>query len=463
MKSQVFYHGDSYEHEKPGINMLLEAAPEENYLFLASIYGANNKITNREIDVLLLCPKGIFAIELKDWFGTIKEELNINSRKVTLTSTSTNFRSEDNPVHKAAGQKKKIFGHIRNNLDRLMDRDLLNKLNIDGGVKGAVFFTHTGLDFKVKETGDIIIITPDNPGVIWEERFTRDIFAEEDLLKIQKIFGKGRPSGGEVKFFNKGDIIDGYQIEKLLYDGEYRIYKAKNDMLGQSYFLKAIRIDPGHSADIQELTKEIAYRDTRTKAKLKNEPYVLFSSTPPKVYESYIISITDWIEHKSLADLIKNNISFDKKKEICAKLVLAIECLHQKDVYHRNLNPANIIFDTNGHIKLINFDFAKLQGRPTVIDGLLGSDDKYRALELINFDSNVQVDYRTDLYSLGVILYQFFSGKKPFTKLSDKFKGLSISFSDVGDCEILKKALESLMATNPEERDQGFLILKKWI
>ena len=159
------------------------------------------------------------------------------------------------------------------------------------------------------------------------------------------------------------DRVNGYKIEELIFDGDdYHIYRARNELLEQRYFLKAMMIDPGDREHIQDITREMAQRDARVKAVLRQEPFVLFSSIPPFSFDPFVISVTDWVEHVTLAEKMERGMGTADKREIMKSLVAIVEAINRKKIVHRDLNPRNIIITDSGELKVMNFDYAKLKG-----------------------------------------------------------------------------------------------------
>ena len=141
----------------------------------------------------------------------------------------------------------------------------------------------------------------------------------------------------------------------------------------------------------------------------------------------YITSVLDWsteknlnpficmeyIEGKNLEELIKND--GDLKNKIISyaiKIAEALSYAHSNNVIHRDIKPSNIIITSDDNVKLTDFGIARAFDLTslTISDSFVGTPI-YMAPEQID---GSKVDCRVDLYSLGIILYEVYSGKKPF-------------------------------------------------
>ena len=128
---------------------------------------------------------------------------------------------------------------------------------------------------------------------------------------------------------------------------------------------------------------------------------------------SYIVE--EFIEGKSLRTLLQQNpgssLSADLAWPICLNIAGALEYAHSRGVIHYNLTPGSVLL--NGMVKLTNFGLADMtEGRPLLDGPLFLLEAPYLAPEQIQGQSP---DARTDLYALGVIIYEVFTGQLPFS------------------------------------------------
>ncbi len=132
----------------------------------------------------------------------------------------------------------------------------------------------------------------------------------------------------------------------------------------------------------------------------------------------------EFVEGRPLSELIpKNGFSLDRLLNIAVQLANAVAAAHKHGIVHRDLKPANVIVGPQDRVKVLDFGLAKL--RETVADGaetaLQGSDitGEGKILGTVAYMSPEQaegraVDARSDVFSLGVLLYEMASGERPF-------------------------------------------------
>jgi eukaryotic-like serine/threonine-protein kinase len=124
----------------------------------------------------------------------------------------------------------------------------------------------------------------------------------------------------------------------------------------------------------------------------------------------------EYIEGKSLRSVLQERapLSTEQALDFISQLAEAVSYLHKNGVFHRDLKPENILVDSAGKIHIVDFGIALLQGARRVtwqnLSDALGTPD-YMAPEQVQ---GKRGDARTDLYALGIILYEMLTGAVPF-------------------------------------------------
>ncbi|GAB4539565.1 MAG: hypothetical protein Fur002_04940 [Anaerolineales bacterium] len=239
--------------------------------------------------------------------------------------------------------------------------------------------------------------------------------------------------------------IRGYEIKDRAWTSRrYRAYLASQEghyparSLIKVYKVPAMQNPADAQKYVEDLGRELAaLRAVRDMGDVSSGGYknvvVGYDAFPlyrdERQIREYMV-VMEWVEGKNLLDIIKTRrLSLREKYQVAAQICRGILFAHSAGVVHRNLNLKNIIHDVNGVVKIVNFDFAKFIGGTPMstftIPGVLSEDTlkdylddfmkqlKYVAPEIRSGDglpSFHQANKETDLYALGVILFELFSG-----------------------------------------------------
>ena len=124
----------------------------------------------------------------------------------------------------------------------------------------------------------------------------------------------------------------------------------------------------------------------------------------------------EYIDGEDLASLIKRigYLSNEKALEIARQFAAGLAAAHEKGVLHRDLKPANIMIDIDGHgrVRITDFGLAVAAGDDTKEEAQIFGTPAYMAPEQF---AGKGATTRSDIYALGLILYEIYSGKKAFT------------------------------------------------
>ena len=173
-----------------------------------------------------------------------------------------------------------------------------------------------------------------------------------------------------------------------------------------------------------------------------------------KVQHPNIIRMKEYFEDDKyiyiVLEYIKNTRLDNYNEYIIAEIINTLEYIHSHGYIHGDLNINNILIDENNHIKIIDFGLSRLE-----------NEKESKILGDIQFCSPESIKYReitkkSDLWSLGIILYKFYSGKYPFEgsnikTLSPRILNKEIDFSIFKNSK-QKKQLKSLLNKNPIKR-----------
>ena len=215
-----------------------------------------------------------------------------------------------------------------------------------------------------------------------------------------------------------GDVVDGrYRIERRMGRGGFgAVYAAEHLGTGQSVALK-VRLaadDPDESVDIQRFARE-----ARITARLRHPNTVrVFDLGLTRVGAPYIAM--ELLSGPTLEHVLRERaadgvaLSQDESIDIALAVLASLSEAHGLGLVHRDLKPANLMFDTvdgANLIKLLDFGIARQSGSSLTASGASLGTPAYMSPEQCQA---LELDGRSDLYSLGVILFRCVTGQLPF-------------------------------------------------
>jgi serine/threonine protein kinase len=121
----------------------------------------------------------------------------------------------------------------------------------------------------------------------------------------------------------------------------------------------------------------------------------------------------EYVDGPSLSALIKENhrIPVQATLDLVTKVCDAIDFAHRKNIIHRDLKPGNILLSTDGEPKLADFGIARIDSSTMTQTGVILGTPSYMSPEQVKGKS---IDHRSDQFSLGIILYEMLTGRRPF-------------------------------------------------
>lgn len=201
--------------------------------------------------------------------------------------------------------------------------------------------------------------------------------------------------------FDKFEIIDCLKKDTLTC-----VYIANHTFLGKKIILKTLKTDELDDKSILERFK----REAKILAQLDHKNLIKvfdFGS-----YKNFVYISFEYFESKNLREVIKNNnLSLEDKRSLVIQLLMALNAAHKKNIVHRDIKPENILVNTNLHLKIADFGLALIsnENNLTQNSSIVGTPG-YMSPEQIRGEKSQQ----TDLFSLGIVIYELYTGKNPF-------------------------------------------------
>ena len=202
-------------------------------------------------------------------------------------------------------------------------------------------------------------------------------------------------------------LSDRYEIlSKIGAGGMSDVYKAKDHILSRFVAIKVLKSE--FSEDSSFVTKFRA--EAQSAAGLEHPNIVNIYDVGSEDGLYYIVM--EYVEGITLKTYIekKGQLSFKESASIAIQVARGIEAAHNKDIIHRDIKPQNIIISTEGKVKVTDFGIARAASANTISADVMGSVH-YASPEQAR---NGFVDGRSDIYSLGIVMFEMITGRVPF-------------------------------------------------
>ena len=217
------------------------------------------------------------------------------------------------------------------------------------------------------------------------------------------------PGGGPLL---PGSRVGKYEIERHLGRGGMGdVYLVKDTVINRKAALKTIREDNNlDSRQVIELRQRF-YREGQTAGALSHPNIVTVYDLGEALGMSYIVM--EFVEGQTLAQLMKKSrLSVAQIKHVVYHAAMGLDYAHKNGIFHRDVKPDNIMVSKTGTVKVMDFGIARLVESQLTQTGSVMGTPAYMSPEQVN---GHRIDQRSDVFSLGVILYELLTGKKPFT------------------------------------------------
>ncbi len=202
-------------------------------------------------------------------------------------------------------------------------------------------------------------------------------------------------------------VADRYEIlGKIGAGGMSDVYKAKDLTLGRFVAVKVLKTE--FSEDLNFVTKFRS--EAQSAAGLEHPNIVNIYDVGSEKGMHYIVM--EYVEGITLKTYIekKGQLAFKEAVSIAIQVGRGIEAAHAKGIIHRDIKPQNIIISTEGKVKVTDFGIARAASANTISSDVMGS---------VHYSSPEQarngfVDGKSDIYSLGIVMYEMVTGRVPF-------------------------------------------------
>src|SRR5260221_10220130 len=249
------------------------------------------------------------------------------------------------------------------------------------------------------------------------------------------------------------ELVSGYTVvHPIGQGGQATVYLAEREHDGLRVALKVL--DRRLRADA--IFRERFVREYKMLASLNNEHVARIYDQGFAGDQAYIAM--EFLPSGTLAARIHEGLSTRAALRLTLQIARALDAIHEKGIVHRDLKPSNILFRADGRPVIVDFGLAKDLGvnSTLTIAGKLLATPRYMSPEQC---LGKEVDTRSDLYSLGVVVYEMLSGKKIFHSANPaELVRLHINEPSPrlpGDLSVHQPFLDRLLAKAPGERFQS--------
>src|SRR5580698_371726 len=238
------------------------------------------------------------------------------------------------------------------------------------------------------------------------------------------------------------------------------VYKAKDPQIDRIVALKTVALRGQEPEEEEEFRKRFL-NEAQAAGRLHHPGIVAIfdAGENPENHHPYIV--LEYVAGEALNRILAREKKFSPAKalQLTEEIAEALEYAHAQGVVHRDIKPGNILVTEDGHAKIADFGIAKLNLAHFTVPGRVLGTPAYMAPEQLNGEG---VDGRSDLFSLGVILYAMVTGHSPFqgdsaTTVSFKVANrepVAASALDLSLPRELDEVISRAMAKDREQRYQ---------
>lgn len=238
----------------------------------------------------------------------------------------------------------------------------------------------------------------------------------KNLSETVILGGSGGHPGGIMLLESGGvekPMLGRYQVEKELGKGAMGVvYLGKDPKIGRMVAIKTMALSQEFEGEELDDARERFFREAETAGRLQHQNIVTIFDAGEEHDLAFIAM--EFLKGKDLADVSKTGqlLPISKVLSIVARVAEALAYAHKLNVVHRDIKPANIMYDLEtDSVKVTDFGIARITDSSKTKTGLVLGTPSFMSPEQI---AGKKVDGRSDLYSLGVMLFQMLAGVLPF-------------------------------------------------
>jgi eukaryotic-like serine/threonine-protein kinase len=282
---------------------------------------------------------------------------------------------------------------------------------IDDSMKDLLY--NLGQDFERKRMSSKALSVYQH--IATKDKKYKDVEQRIKRLGAAESAGAGGKSSTSGSLLAEGSdvkpTLGRYEVVKELGRGAMGIvYLGKDPKIHRSVAIKTMRLDEIEADELPDV-KARFFREAESAGKLSHPNIVtIFDAGEEADLAYFAMEVLDGVDLKDLCKK-RNLLPVKRTLEIVTKVSEALDYAHSQSVVHRDIKPANIMVMPDGTVKVTDFGIAKIVTTAKTQTGIVLGTPSYMSPEQL---SGAKVDGRSDLFSLGVVLFEMLTGERPF-------------------------------------------------
>jgi CHASE2 domain-containing sensor protein len=388
-------------------------------LLLPRLKAGLGAFTTATLLILLVSAHFILMISLSVWLQLMLPAALLLTGHLLLTTKRYLLTEKGKSKSDAeSAESNRMLGLAFQGQGQLdMAFEKFRKCPLDDTLMDALY--NLGLDFERKRQFNkaesvFRYMTDHNPKFRdLEQRLKRSTQMSETVM----LGGGGGRTNASTLISEDGSVekpmLGRYQIEKELGKGAMGVvYLGKDPKIGRVVAIKTMALSQEFDEDELGEVKERFFREAETAGRL-NHPNIVTIYDAGEEHDLAYIAM-EFLKGCDLAPFVKPGTLLPPPTvfAIVAKVADALDYAHLQDVVHRDIKPANIMYEASSDsIKVTDFGIARITDSSKTKTGMVLGTPSYMSPEQL---SGMKIDGRSDLFSLGVTLYQLLTGRLPF-------------------------------------------------
>lgn len=192
------------------------------------------------------------------------------------------------------------------------------------------------------------------------------------------------------------------------------VYLARDPLIGRLVAIKTFELSPSVEAAERKHLRSRFIREAQSAGMLSEHPGIVTIHDVAETGSSGGAFIAmEYVEGTNLKDVMRRGEAIDLPviADLVGQIAEALDYAHERGVVHRDVKPANVLVTRDRRVKITDFGIARIEASNLTRDGQMLGTPNYMAPEQVK---GTEVDHRADIFSLGVIIYELLTRKKPF-------------------------------------------------